>query len=167
MRLLVPLLLLLPACGFQPVYEQKPQALDTQDLLTLIEIEAPKSRQGDELKAALEDGFYQSLHAKPAPRYRLVTALAIDSQPFIIDTDGISSRYELTIRSNYRLLRIADRKPLKRGRLIRRVSYNVDDQDDYSTFIAQRDAISRGIQGLADDYRLRLVATLAQGLEAQ
>lgn len=150
----------LASCGFQPVYQQDQAAIDTPDLLARIEIVTPPGRDGDRLKAALEDHFYHGLQDMP-PRYRLETTLETASAPFIIEPDGLATRFELTLRSRYRLLRQADDKELHQGRLQRKVGYNVSEDIDFSTFIAQRDAINRGIDELAQDYRLRISGLFA------
>jgi LPS-assembly lipoprotein len=154
----------LSACGFEPVYKQTDR-LDVADALAYISIDAPDNRDGDVLKAALEDAFYQSLNPQ-APRYRLTPTLQIESQAFIIDTDGISSRYDLNLTSEYQLIRISDNKILKSGQIRREVSYNVSDENDYATYITQNDAKRRGISALADDYQQQIAAQLARSVKA-
>ena len=158
------LLLALSACGFEPVYRQTDK-LDVVDALAYIAIEAPDSRDGDVFKAALQDAFYQSLNPQ-SPRYRLVPTFEVQSKAFIIDTDGISSRYDLILTSEYEFSRISDAKTLKKGQMRRRVSYNVSDENDYATYISKKDAVRRGITALADDYQQQIAALLARSVVA-
>ncbi len=162
--LILLLLAAVSACGFEPVYRQTDR-LDVVDVLAYIAIEAPDSRDGDVFKAALQDAFYQSLNPQ-VPRYRLVPTFDVQSKAFIIDKDGISSRYDLILTSEYQFLRISDAKILKKGQIRRRVSYNVSDENDYATYISQKDAVKRGITALAEDYQQQIAALLARSVAA-
>lgn len=157
--------LIMAGCGFEPVYEDKAASLDVRDVLSRIEIVAPEGRNGDQLKAALEDHFYQKSISE-TPRYRLELTLSEQSEAFIIDPAGISSRFDLTLRSHFTLTRVADNAMLKRGRVARRVSYNVSEDIDYSTYISQKDAIKRGIDEIAEDLRMRITALFSHAIDA-
>ena len=151
----------LAGCGFEPVYQQRPERLDGAEVLKNIHIETTGGRDGDQLKAVVEDRFRQT-QSPVNPRYRLVLSPQIKSRPFIIDPDGISSRYEVTVRAQYQLRRRSDDTLLHRGDIRRQVSYNVSEQDDYATYIAERDARKRGIEALGNDLALRVAALLAK-----
>lgn len=158
---------LITSCGFSPVYAKRERQLDTSDVLAQIHITTPGGRHGDQLKAGLEDRFHlnDKPHSANSARYQLDAGLRIAAQPFIIDPDGISSRYEVTLRSEYVLRRRADALLLDKGQLTRKVSYNVSESDDYGTYIAEKDAIRRGIDALAQAYQLRLAALIANQLQ--
>lgn len=156
-------LMMLAACGFQPVY-QREAGLDTPDILQQIAIQTPGGREGDQLKAALEDHFRQFQPPRD-PRHRLEIALRIDSSPFVFSQDGTASRFELQLRSSYVLRRTTDNQALKKGMLQRTVSYNVSQQEDFATFVSQQDALKQGIDELAELYRLRIMAHLQTALD--
>lgn len=159
------LTLWLSACGFEPVYRQQQGRLDVADSLSFIAIKAPSSRNGDQLTAELEDLFFQSQKPRD-PLYQLQTDIDIEQRPFIVDKDGISSRYDLILTSHYQLTRIADQKQLDKGQIRRYVSYNVSDANDYATYISQKDATKRGVRALAEDYQQQIAAKLSRATAA-
>lgn len=153
------------SCGFEPVYQQRSDRLDIQDLLLRINIDAPRGRDGDFFKAELEDRFYHASLPED-PRYLLIPTLLVTSRAFIIDPDGISSRFDVTLTSNYQLTRISDGKVLHKGEITRSVSYNVSEDNDYATYISKLDAKKQGISELAEDYQHQLAAILAKAMKA-
>lgn len=150
------------SCGFTPKYQQNPSKLDVRDVLSRIEVQSPNNLLGNHLKAGLEDRFYSDSYPTPAPRYHLETQLDIQEQPFIIEAAGIASRFRLNVRSPYILRRISDGKIIKRGTVRREVSYNVSEQDDYSTFVSSEDARIQGIEALAESYEQALATFFHQ-----
>ena len=169
MRRLLGIMLLslaLAGCGFEPVYQQRgEQQLDVIDALALIRVQTPLSRDGDQLKAELEDLFYQSQRPKQSPRYALNVTLETQERPFIIDPDGISSRFDLVVTSLYRLTRLSDETTLDSGHVRRYVSYNVAKENDYATYISQKDAKRRAIRALAEEYQQQIAALIARAMQ--
>lgn len=148
------------ACGFEPVYQQQhPQALEphSRALIEQMRIVTPAGRDGDLFKAALEDRLHQ-YQPPDQPHYLLETNIDLTTRPFIIDPDGVSLRYEMQMQVRYALLRTRDNARLLQGKLERQVHYNVSEQDDYSTFIAERDARQKGLDILAAELALRLAS---------
>ena len=157
-------LMMVSACGFEPIYRAAQRNIVPRDMLSQIEIITPAGRQGDQLKARMEDYFYAG-GVRQGNRYRLQTDLSIQSQPFLIEPDGIASRFNVLLVSNYTLYRSVDNLPLKKGVIRRHVSYNVSEADDYSTFISERDAVRQGIDEMADEYKLRIAAIFAKSID--
>jgi hypothetical protein len=154
--------LLVTACGFRPVYEQHSGRLDTSDVVHGLSVITPEGWEGDRLKSAIEDEF--QISGNPDPRYRLVAGLNVVSEPFIIEPDGLASRYTMRLSSPWQLYRASDNKLLKDGMIRRDVSYNVSENADYATFVSQEDAIQRGIQEIAGLYGMQIPALLAAAI---
>lgn len=165
LRLYIALLLapalLLGGCGFQPVYAQRAEAFDTLDMLAAIQIKTPAGRQGDQLKAELQDRFNPESIPTMA-RYELEAQIELISEPFIIEPDGTASRFRVTIQSPFTLKRLSDHQVINSGTVRYQVSYNVSETDDYSTVMSQGDAIKRGITELSEDYKMRISGVIAR-----
>ncbi|MAR55977.1 MAG: hypothetical protein CMM93_02230 [Rickettsiales bacterium] len=146
------------ACGFKPVYEVNEGRLDTADVIQQVQVVTADGWEGNRLKAAIEDELH--ILDNPNARYRLEAGLSVASEAFIIEPDGLASRYTLRMSSPWTLIRTTDDVVLKRGILRRDVSYNVSEDADYSTFVAQEDAMQRGIQAIAELYGVRIPAVL-------
>lgn len=149
----------LSACGFEPAYKQR--GSDPQHLLSRVAVQtSPQNREGQYLQASLEDALY--VNTRSQPLYRLEAGLQVDARPFVISSDGLASRFNVTLTSPYLLRRLDDNSIVSRGTVRRDVSYNVSEVDDYSTFISERDAIERGVEALAEEYTLRVAAILSK-----
>ncbi len=157
LRVFVPscLLVFVTACGFEPVYATREQGGTTRDVLAQIRVVTPFGRPGDQLKADIEDRLNPEA-VSTGSKYELRVQLNQRAEPFIIDTDGTASRFVVTFDSPFSLVNLADGKEVANGQVQRSTSYNVSETDDYSTVIAQNDAVRRGITELAEDYKLRL-----------
>lgn len=152
-------LLMLAGCGFEPVYAQRDGQEDTLDHLAAIRVETPPGRSGELLGAELRDHFNpESVTADHA--YVLKAGLDTQFQPFIIEADGTTARYNVILKSPFTLVRQADGATIERGVVNRQVSYNVSESDDYATFVTQSDTLRRGVIELAEDYRMRISAAL-------
>lgn len=160
------LALMCASCEFEPVYRQQSEHLDVRESLAHVSIETPNSREGDQLKAYLEDGFRQS-QSPTQPSYVLRLDIQSEQRPFIINLDGISARYDIILTSNYQLLRLSDAFVLDSGQIRRQVSYNVSDTNDYATYISQKDAKKRGIKAISEDYQQQIAAKLSRAIGAK
>jgi LPS-assembly lipoprotein len=160
--LLASCLLLQSACGFEPVYANRSEDYETSDMLAAIAIETPPGREGELLRAELYD-LLNPESSGASPDFALKAALEMQYEPFIIEPDGTASRFRITFVSPFSLSRIADNTVVGRGTIRRQVSYNVSENDDYSTFVAQQDAVRRGLAELAEDYKMRLGALMSAG----
>lgn len=145
-------LLLLSACGFQPVHGRRAAAPELEQ----VEVAPIPGRTGQLLRISLED----RLRAGGAAAWRLEASIAVTPQAVGIEADREITRYNLHLVSSFRLLRTGDGKEVLSGTVRRIASYNVSDSD-FSTHIASRDALKRGLDELAEDYRMRLAAFFA------
>ena len=148
--------LLLASCGFTPVYGGRQSGGGLSEHLAAIEISVPKDRWTQQLRAEMEDRFNPD--ARPANvAYRLEVSLSTKLIPAVVEDDGTISRYHVELVSPYLLKSAADGTELKRGTLRRFTSYNVSEAD-FASFTSQTDAFRRGVEELAEEYRLRLAA---------
>jgi LPS-assembly lipoprotein len=144
-------LLTLTACGFTPVYQKG----GTGKTLAAITIDTPRTREGQLLKAALEDTLAPSGTAA-SPLYRLTPNFGIALEPLSIESDGTTRRYRMIGTSNLTLTEIATGKAVFSDQVQRFSSYHISDAD-YSTYVAGKDATRQLVEAMAEDIRLRLV----------
>jgi LPS-assembly lipoprotein len=149
-------LIALAACGFTPVYQQGKQ----QEALKSIAISSPDTREGQLLKAQLEDLLYPE-GAAAASRYVLEPNLQIIVEPLSIDADGTTRRYRIIGVVNYRLLESAAQTLVTKGSLQRFSSYHIA-RADYSTYVAGQDARKQVIGAIAEELRLRIIDHFAK-----
>lgn len=156
--LLLLLALLLPACGFQPLYGEGLRPAERQ--LADVQIANIEGRTGQQLRLLLTDRFYGAHAQDPAPRYRLVVDLAIAKQELGIRRDDIATRARLLLMGTFRLESLSGTAPPFKGSERSAVSYNIL-IDPYATSAAEQNATERGIAQLADNITSRIALYLA------
>lgn len=152
--LLLPLAL--SGCGFEPVYAKR----EGSALFAGVQVEAPQTRSGQQLRIALEDELNPG-GAAARPAYRLVVDLKNSEAAIGVARDGTVSRYNVYLDSAYTLYHIADEKIVTSGQLRHVSSYNNITNQYYSTYVAQEDALKRGVSELGKLYYQRLSAYLS------
>lgn len=155
---MVALIGFLSACQFTPVYQKGGLASE----LSAIAVETPDSRDGQLLRIALEDTLLIDDQNRYSVRYRLEPTLNINLEALSIESDGTTRRHRLIGRSEINLYDKSSGRKLYYDVVERLNSYNISD-DDYSTFIAGRDARRQVIEALAEETRLRLIAYFNKG----
>lgn len=148
------LMLTLAACGFKPLHSREFRAQTDTDL-TAVRIQVDNTRFGQLLKAEIERGVNPDYH-RAEKLYALQISLAEREIPLFINADGTSSRGDIEYRSAYALTRILDGKVVQQGKINRTTSFNTSENADYASYVSEEDARKRGIEELAQDYRLRL-----------
>lgn len=154
-------LLLLAACGFQPMYGQSNKA--SPALYVGIKVEAPNDPPGQQLKHNLEDRLNPDGQMPAHPAYKLHVTLASAIGGMGVARDGTVSRYNVTLVSEYVLTDLATGKAVNRGQIHHVSSFNNQVNQYFSTFVAQEDSIKRGIVELSEIYRQRIGAVLIKG----
>jgi LPS-assembly lipoprotein len=147
--------LTLTACGFTPVYQKG----GAGDKLALIEVDTPRTREGQWLKAALEDRLAPA--GALAAKYRLTPNLAISLEPLSIESDGTTRRYRMIGSANLVLTDLATGKVAFTSNVQRFSSYHISDAD-FSTYVAGQDATRQLVEAIAEDIRLRLIGFMAR-----
>lgn len=163
--------LLLTACGFQPVYGTSSACSANSPISSGIKIAATDGKTttaiaGDErLSTSVSRQFTENFEdlLNPAtgdkPKiYRLEVVISQSTAAVGISRDGVASRYNLTISSNYRLIRLIDNKLMDAGSVSNVTSYSNPSNQYFSTYTSEKDARKRGIAELAELYRLRISA---------
>jgi hypothetical protein len=173
---LTPLLgvLLLSACGFEPVYAVRdtggdaadPSKLDTRAALagTKVQVRSSNQRQAQILQIALEDALYPGKRDYAPQLYSLTVIPQIREWPAVILSNQFIARTDMRITVLATLEDSATGKQLWNGRVARQSSFNAE-QADYATFVAREDAIKRGMEAVAADLVMQLQARVSAGLQ--
>lgn len=152
-------LLALTSCGFRPMHGEDSRQAFSGGVL----IETPNDRMGQQFRQDLEDRLNPNGVVPPRPAYKLSVTLNAAASAIGVARDGTVSRFNVTLGSSFQLKRIADGKVIKTGNVQHVSSYNNQVNQYYSTYISEKDAISRGITELAELYRQRIGLVLLKG----
>ncbi|MCF8504713.1 MAG: hypothetical protein K9G59_07345 [Caulobacter sp.] len=156
--LAVALLLLSPllaGCGFTPLYATP----GVSPGLSAVESIAPEGRTGFLLRQALDDVLARNEALPPA--YRLTMDLRETRTPRGRRADATASRYELVLRANWKLTRVATGTVALEGSTSTEVTFDRADQP-YSAIVANQDAQSRAASELARKIQLQLADWMAR-----
>jgi LPS-assembly lipoprotein len=148
--------LLLSGCGFQPMYGDASLQATHTPLQGNLAIDTMKGREGQILKAALEDIFNPEGIKFARPDYHLQISLTKNLVASVVKPDGTIQRYDVRYDSSFNLYQTGNPKPLLSGKLRRVGSYDVTTTAEFSTFMADRDTAERTLKEMAEDYMLRL-----------
>lgn len=146
-------LALLAGCGFEPMYAKKNQSA----LATGVKIVTSNDAIGQQFHQNLEDRLNPSgLPSKP--HYVLSVKVQTVTESIGVARDGTVSRFNVTLASEYVLTRLSDGKEIQRSQIDHVSSYNNQPNQYYSTYISEKDALSRGLVELSELYRQRIGA---------
>lgn len=170
MRIFAALLLFaLSGCaGWQPVYAERDDSITTTshseyaEQLSKIELETTENAQGEQFKNKLTDLLNPTSRNAGSNIYRLNVEFSLQEIPIGIEKDGTISRYNLQFVSYYKLYRITDNALVDQGKLRRVASYSLLPNAYFSSYVSRADAIKRCLDELAEDYRQKLIAFVAQ-----
>ncbi len=145
--------LALGACGFQPLYGTQS---DTQVIadFSRIQVAPMKDRIGQQLHNELE----RLLHPNGAAAkysYRLNATLKEATSSLAVKKSAFATRGNLTMSTNYSLLKSATGNSLISASNAITVSYNIF-SSEFETLMAEKDARKRAIRELAQEIRIRL-----------
>ncbi len=160
LRLLWCLCFVLSACSLRPVYQQPStdEAAPAHSLPGIAVEVMPESRPAQLLRIALEDLLRQSGDESV---YRLVSRLEYERYPIGIERSGRISRYNLSFSLNYQLVEQASGRQVTSGTLRKLSSYN-EVVSDFASYMAEKDAVRRGVDELAAELRNRLILVLKE-----
>lgn len=172
LRLLLTSMLILSACGFEPLQGQAYRAKLSVDLSAVTVNVAGTSlnagnvntvtiprRYGELLKAEIEDNVNPKSVAS-SKQFALDIAFTESDISLFVNADGTASRGDLNYTSTYTIRRFADSKPVASGTIRRISSYNSSPTADFASYVSIEDARKRGMMELAQDYKLRLASLL-------
>ena len=153
-------LLGITACGFKPMYGHK-GGTEGGGPGVVIETLDDRTRMNQQFKAELEDKLNPAGRVPANAKYRLETTLSSEANAIGVARDGTVSRYNVSMRSGYRLIRIDDDQLVTSGSLRHVSSYNNTNNQYFSTYMSEQDALKRGVTELTELYKQRLSPFLA------
>ncbi len=164
------LLLALPACGFQPMYQggydgQGASATGSTNVAELSQVQiAPiRERLGQQLHNELRD--LMNPNGQPGdPAYRLRIQLDDRERNTNLRGDAIATRVVRNLSARWELVDAETGRRLFAGTSQSFNSYDVVDQP-YATLTAKRDAAERGLGQIARNIHARVAAYLARPRE--
>ncbi len=155
---LVVFLMVSSACGFTPVHQQQ-NSSQTNTQLQMIQVDVVNTdRLGQLYQIALENALHPD-NDFPEPTYRLNTSLTQLKQALVIERDASITRFNIILDATYQLSHIETGETLVNKRLQRITSYNVS-ESDFGTFVAEKEALERGVKELARTISMELITTL-------
>ena len=155
-------LFLLSACGFEPMYGEHSALATHTPLEGNLVIDPIPGRNGQIMKAALENKFNPEGIKPINPEYHLQASLIQTLLPTIITANGTIQRYDIRLDSDFKLMRTKDNKVLFTGSTYRSGSYNVAPNENFSTYEAEQSAIQNVLNEMSEDYVLRLTGYFAK-----
>lgn len=145
--------LMLAACGFQPLYATGGVS-DVSEELSQVEVAVIPDRSGQVLRNHLIQGL--NAGGRPdAPVYRLAVNLRERQEDLGIDKTDTAQRANLVITARFSLRTAADDQEVLNRRVGIITSYNIL-LDEYATLSAQNAARDRALRQLGSDIRTQL-----------
>ena len=157
-KLALILCLFVAACGFRPLYSGTNTLTGGTTALDSVWIQTIPGIPGVKLRNALMDRFYNN-GTPDNPAYTLVIVLKEDYRDIVIEKDDTTTRSQLVVRANYRLINQATREVVDKGAIRSNSSYNIL-SSQYTTLVTQDEARDLAIQDVADKITLRLGVVL-------
>jgi LPS-assembly lipoprotein len=155
----------LSACGFEPLYgPQSTEKPEICDQLAQIKVTRIKDREGQMLRNHLIDIL--SPAGQPVfPEAVLDVLLTNNKVDVAVRKDGTALRYKITLQANIILKDVETKKVLYQDNATVVNAYYIGDNSAvaaYSTIIAERDAVKKGLKLLADEIQLLLASFYKQ-----
>ena len=149
--------LTLSACGFQPVYRKNSETgHSSNQYLQTVRITPLPDRPGQILHNMLRDRM-NPLGQPRQPLYSLKNTITETTKDLAVRLDNTTSRTNLTVLSDYHLVRLSDQKVVFTG--TSRSTNSFDQLDDpYTNLVAEDTARKRVLRQVADDITLQLGA---------
>lgn len=145
-------LLILAACGFEPVYGTGKSATN---LPNQIAVEVKQGRAAFELRERLQNRLGRAVADAP---YYLSYTLTISEDDLIISSDEEITRYNLSGKAAYQVRNAGTGGMLFTDTVYANAAYSATSQT-FPTRIAEQDAYTRLVQSLADQMAIRLGIT--------
>ncbi|MFD2204893.1 LPS assembly lipoprotein LptE [Kiloniella antarctica] len=154
---LVTSIIILSACGFQPVYRKNAETgYASNQYLQTVRITPIPDRPGQILHNMLRDRM-NPLGQPRQPLYSLNTIVEESTKGLAVRLDNTVSRTNLTIVVKYTLIKLSNRSSVYTGTA--RATNSFDELDDpYTNLVAEDTARERVLRQVADDISLQLGA---------
>jgi LPS-assembly lipoprotein len=159
--LVLPLLMLLAACGFKPLYGTDSTSPGVANDLASVSIPEPQNRLSQVIRNDLLSTMRPAGASEP-DRYRLDIQAVATEDKSIEDSSNSRSARRATVRvmASFELRDLAGGKTVYKGRTFSNVSYD-DVQQSFADLQARTNAMERGAHEIAGDIRTRLAAHFA------
>lgn len=151
-------LLALGACGFEPIYADRPGAATRA--LREIRVDPIPDRAGQMLRDELRRRF-NPLNESSTETYRLAVGLAEETLGTAIRKDETVTRVNMSIIGSYVLRRADTGAEVAHGMVRSTNSYNVL-ASDFATLAAEEDARDRAVREIATAIQTRLALRLRE-----
>lgn len=152
--LALPFLLPLGGCGFTPLYAERSGGAVTGEL-AMLDVTAPETTLGRELKYNLLDLLSNSGNPPANPAYRVVLSPVIYDEDVAIEQDAEVTRRNRVLVVPFRLIDTATNKSVMHSTSRARSSYNRVDSE-FANIVAAEDAQKRIAKTVAQDIKLQL-----------
>lgn len=158
----LPLLVLLGACGFKPLYGTDGVSAGVAGQLASVAIPEPKNRLDQLVRNELLSTMRPAGTAAP-DRYRLDIVTTASEDRSIEDSSNSRSVQRSTVRvtASFQLKDMTGGKVVYKGKTFSNVSYD-DVGQSFSNMQARTNAIERGAREIAIDIRTRVAAYFAR-----
>lgn len=160
--LVLPLLMLLAACGFKPLYGTDGTSPGVAGDLASVSIAEPPDRLAQVIRNDLLSAMRPVGTAEP-DRYKLdIQAKATEDKSIEQKSSNTASTRRLTVRvmASFELKDMSGGKTVYKGRTFSNVSYD-DVGQSFADLQARTNAMERGAHEIALDIRTRLAAHFA------
>ncbi len=147
------MVLLLAACGFQPLYASK-QSADSS-IIQKVRIYPVEERTGQILYNRLNDILNPYGNPSQAD-YKLKSSISISSSSLGVQSDDTTTRKNSRVQVKFTLVH---KGSTAKFTIIRNTGYNESD-NAYSTEVAENDAIRRNLEEIAEDAKIRIAALI-------
>ena len=144
---------LLGACGFEPLYAQRENAEAVSEL-SAIKVQRIEDRNGQQLRNYLLDRLNPHGQAEKE-LYSLYVTLVEDRQDLAIRKDETATRANLIMTARFVLVEIESGVRLLESVSSVTTSFNIV-RSEFATLTGENDARRRGVREISDEIRTRL-----------
>ena len=159
-RAVVLLALLLPGCGFRPLYGSDGGVAAGEDHnLAMIDVALIPNRSGQLLRQALQQRLYGTGNDAPAKQYTLTVGFSVAGEAISEQEDSSVSRLRQFGAANWTLKRLDPAQSLVASGLARSLDgVNIIDEQYFATDVESETVARRMADTLADQITLQLAA---------
>ncbi len=147
--------LLMAACGFQPLYGPTDTKEGVLNDLAAVKVNVIADRVGQQLRNELEDLLTPRGQPSKAA-YVLRVTLRETITEAAVERTGLATRENLRLDASFTLTEVATGAVLLTDRSSATSSYNILDEAPFSTLTSENDARRRNAKRLAENIRTRL-----------
>ena len=154
----------LTACGFEPLFGDRTDALATEDILEFVDVSPIADRLGQLVRIELINRV-RPTRPTPTSRYTLNVKLAESKARLAVKNDGSATRANLIFTARFQLLLNTDSTVLTRGSVRSVIGYDIL-LSSFATLSSEADARRRGAKDLSDGIVDRLAVYLSRNAQA-